>query len=110
MFLVQTLVVLPDPVKAAIFALVAFVVAFVINQVALYWPWLANYLGPYKDQAIMAISAFLVAWLEAQANLFPQYEVPINAFLAFLAILITFFGLPFLTFKYLQRKGLKRFK
>lgn len=105
-----TLVVLPDVVKGALVALVGFLFAFILQQVALYWPWLASYLGPYKDQVVTGVSAALIAWIETQLNLFPAYEPLINGALAFLVIVIMFFGLPFLTFKYLQRRGVRAFR
>ena len=106
---VQSLVSLPPELQAAIGAVVAFVVAFALNQIALLWPWLADYLGPYKDQAIAALSAAIVAWITTQLNGLPTYEPVITAALQFIVVLIGFFGLPFLTFKYLQRKGVRGF-
>lgn len=110
MFLGLSLVSLPPEVKALIFAVVAFIIGWIINQVALLWPWLASYLGPYKDQVVTALATAVIAWIETQLNLFPQYENVINVALQLLVAILAVVVLPFVTFKHLQRQGHKSFR
>lgn len=111
MWLHNTLVSLPPEIQLALGALVTFVVTFLLNQIALLWPWLADYLGQYKDVIITAVSAALVAWISNLLNLIPaQYEPIVNAALVLVVAILALFGLPFVTFKYFKKHGVKAFR
>src|SRR5512142_14534 len=97
--LVASVIALPDPLKAAIIGLVALGFSALLSQLVLLWPWAADLLGPYKDQFVLAVSGAIIAFVEAQLNLFPQYESVINAALAVVVALLGIFGLPFVLFK-----------
>lgn len=107
LFIHQSLVVLPDAAKTVIFVLLSLGATLLLNQLALIVPWLASFLDQYKDVVVTTLAAAIIAWIEAQLNLLPQYEEVINAGLQFLAVVITVFVLPFLTFKWMQRKGVR---
>ena len=104
---VQNIVALPEPIKAAVITVLTFLLSFALSWLAVNVPWLADFLGQYKDQAVVLISGALFGWIEVQLNLFPQYEPIFNAGLALVVAALAVFGLPFVTFKFLQAKGVR---
>ena len=106
---IQSVITIQPEIQAAIGAVIAFAVSYALNRLTQVWPALASYLGPYKDNAIHLLSGAVVAWLAVQLNAMPTYEPVIQAALQFLVVLIGFFGLPFLTFKNFQRRGVRGF-
>ena len=60
------------------------VILTLLATLALVLPGVAEFLGQYKDQAVVALSGAVIVFIEAQLNLFPQYEALINAGLIFI--------------------------
>ena len=109
--LVATLVALDPAIQAFIVAVITFAVTWALVQIALRWPFLASYLGPYRDQVITGVSAYIVAWVTNELNLIPvQYTDLINAVQSVIVAVLALVVLPFVTFKYFQRKGKKSFR
>ena len=107
---ILTVVILPNVLKGVVVLGVTVAATALFNLLVLKAPWLADFLGPYKDQAVAVVAGAIIAFVEAQLNLFPQYEVLINGALAFLVIVVGFFGIPYLAFKFAQRKGVRAFR
>jgi hypothetical protein len=102
---------LPIEIQAAIAALVVWAVSAVFNWIVLQFPFLAAFLGPYKDQFIVAATAALVGWAEIGLGLIPAaYDPIVAAALQVLVALLVVFGLPFIGFKAAQRKSYRMFR
>jgi hypothetical protein len=107
----QTAITLPQPVQVVIAAVVGFVVSWLLTQVTLKWPFLATYLGPYRDQVVTGASAYAIVLVVNALSLIPaQYTDLVVAVLNVVAIAASLWLLPFLTMKHFQRKGMRSFR
>lgn len=105
--MVQTFVQLPDPLQAAIFALVTFVVGFVLTQISSKVPWLGSFFGQYKVEISMAISGALVTLAQNLLNAIPaQYDDIVSLFLQLLIAVLASLGL----FNFLAKRNVKGFR
>ena len=108
MFL-QSLVALPDVAKDLIVALVGLAVVFGINLIPSSLQWLKDYLGQYKDAVVVYVSGLIIVWINAELALIPaQFEDLAYALIQVLVVLAVTLGVPFLSFKFAQRKGFIR--
>jgi hypothetical protein len=97
---VASFVVLPDPLKAAITALITFVVGWVFTQIAKAVPWLAGFLGQYVDETSIALAGGVVLAIQNFLNTIPaQYDDIVSIILQLVIAVLASIGL----FKVLQK-------
>lgn len=97
---VASFVVLPDPIKVAITALITFAVGWVFTQIAKAVPWLANFLGQYVDEISIAIAGGVVLAIQNFLNTIPaQYDDIVSLVLQLIIAVLAALGL----FKVLQK-------
>lgn len=105
--MIQAFLQLPDPLQAAIVALVTFVVGFVFTQVSNAVPWLGAFLGQYKVEISMAISGALVTLAQNLLNAIPtQYDNIVSLVLQLLIAVLAALGL----FNFLAKSNVKGFR
>lgn len=105
--MIQSFVQLPDPLQAAIFALVTFVVGFVFTQLSNAIPWLGSFFGQYKVEISMAISGALVTLVQNLLNAIPaQYDNVVSLALQLLIAVLASLGL----FNFLTKKNVRGFR
>jgi hypothetical protein len=105
--MIQSFVQFPDPLQAAILALVTFVVGFLFTQIANALPWLGAFLGQYKVEISMAVSGALVTVIQNLLNAIPaQYDNVVTIALQLLIAVLASFGF----FKFFEARGARGFR
>ncbi len=93
--LVAQFVTLPDKLQLAITLGVVFVVGYIFSWLITKFPWLADFIGQYKDTVAFGLAAALVAWVQQLLNTIPaQYDEIVSAVLNLVVVLLVFFGVP----------------
>jgi len=103
----QSVVVLPDPLRLGIEAAAVFVVGWVFTQIGARWPWFVNLFGQYADEVAFALSGAVLATIQTYLNLIPvQWETAANLFLAFLVAVLA----ALQVFRLFGKAGVKSFR
>jgi Na+/citrate or Na+/malate symporter len=103
----QSIVVLPDPLRLAIQAGAVFVVGWVFAQIGARLPWFVKLFGEWADDVAFALSGAVLAAIQTYLNLIPaQWETAVNLFLAFLVAVLT----ALQVFKLLGKANVKGFR
>ena len=105
--MIQAFVQLPDPLQAAILALVTFVVGFVFTQIANAIPWLGSFLGQYQVEISMAVAGALVTVVQNLLNAIPaQYDNIVTIVLQLLIAVLASLGF----FQLFAKAGVRGFR
>jgi hypothetical protein len=108
---VQGVVALPDQLQAAITLLVIFLVGWLFAKIAVWVPWLGEFLGQYKDQVSMAVSSALVLYAQQVLNTIPaQFDPIVTIVLQLIVAILVFLGVPLAVFKFLRSKRVPGFR
>ena len=104
---VATFVVMPEPLKVAITALITFAVGWVFTQIAQKVSWLAGFLGQYVDEASIALAGAVVLYIQNLLNAIPaQYDDIVSLALQLVMAVFASIGL----FKLLGKANVRGFR
>ena len=89
----QKVVELPLPIQQFIFTAVTLAAGWLLAQLAKQWPKLAEFLGPYVDEAALVVAGLIVRAIQEWLNMIPPiWEGVGNAALALIVAILAAYG------------------
>jgi hypothetical protein len=84
---------LPEPIQLAILSGVTLLLGLILAEIANRFPWLADFLGQYKDEIAIAIAGVIVTAINGALATIPvEFETAAGLFLQFVVAVLAALG------------------